>query len=98
MRHPSRTSSSGTSPDDQRAERKVVCQSRRMSCGLLGFPVISDQVVGGTVVSKLRFFLALKFGDDALRQDFSQFDAPLVERVDVPDRALSKGGMLVKRH
>src|SRR5580704_4783834 len=93
-----RSTSSGTIPDDQKAERKVVYQSRRMSCDLLGFAIISDQVVGGTVVTELWFFLALKFRDDALRQDLPQFDAPLIERVDVPNRALSENGVLVQRH
>src|SRR6266545_3504435 len=40
--------------------------------------------------------LALEFRDNALGQYFAQFDAPLIERVDVPDGALGEDGMLVK--
>src|ERR1700690_1791424 len=98
MRRPIQTFSSGTSPGGRKAKRKEVYQSRELSCGLLGFPVVSDQAVGGTVVGKLRFFFAFKFGDDALRQDFTQFDTPLVERVDVPDCALSESGVFIQRH
>ena len=46
---------------------------------------------------ELRLRLALQFRNDALCQNFAQFDAPLVERVDLPDRALSEDGMFVKR-
>src|SRR3984957_5112529 len=47
---------------------------------------------------ELGFLFALKFGDDALRQDFTQLDAPLIERVDVPNYALSEYGMFVERY
>src|SRR5215510_5220215 len=40
--------------------------------------------------------LALEFRDNALGQHFAQFDAPLVERVNVPDLALGEDRMLVK--
>ena len=38
-----------------------------------------------------------QFRDDALGQHFAQLDAPLVERVDVPDRALGEDAVLVER-
>jgi hypothetical protein len=60
--------------------------------------VVGDQGVGGTVVCELRLCFAFKLGDDALREDFAQFDAPLVERIDVPDSALGEHGVLVQRH
>ena len=41
--------------------------------------------------------LALELRDDALGQHFAQLDPPLIERVDVPDRALGKHAVLVKR-
>ena len=41
---------------------------------------------------------ALEFRDDALGQDLPQFDSPLVEWIEIPDRALSENGMLVKSH
>ena len=40
---------------------------------------------------------ALQLGDDPLRQHLAQLDAPLVERVDVPDRALREDAVLVQR-
>ena len=43
-----------------------------------------------------RLSLTLYFGDDALSQDFAEFNPPLVERIDLPDRALSKHGMFVQ--
>ena len=36
-------------------------------------------------------------GNDALGQDLAELDAPLIERVDVPDRALGKDAVLVER-
>jgi len=41
-------------------------------------------------VGKSRFFPALEFGDNSLRQLLAQFDTPLVEEIDVPDGALVK--------
>ena len=34
--------------------------------------------------------LLFKLRDDALRQHLAQLDAPLIERVDIPDDALSE--------
>src|SRR5439155_8364481 len=42
--------------------------------------------------------LAFELGDDALGQHLAQLDAPLVERVDVPDDALGKHAVLVERN
>jgi len=44
-----------------------------------------------------RISLALEFRDDALGQDLPQLDAPLVERIEVLDRALSKNRVLIMR-
>src|SRR5947209_20442711 len=41
-------------------------------------------------------WLALEFRDDALSQHLAQFDAPLVERIDAPDRALSEDRVLIE--
>ncbi len=48
----------------------------------------------------LEFWLrpAFQFGNDALRQDFSKFHAPLIERINVPNRPLHEHAMLIKRH
>src|ERR1700690_3268040 len=59
-------------------------------------PIPANEGAGGAVVLELRFFRTLQFRDDALCQHFAQFDAPLVERIDVPDGGLSKHGMLVQ--
>ena len=40
--------------------------------------------------------LALEFRDNALGQHLAQFDASLVERVNVPDSALGKDGVLIE--
>jgi len=44
-----------------------------------------------------RLRLVLQLRNNALRQDFAQFDSPLVEGIDVPDRALREYGMLIER-
>ena len=46
---------------------------------------------------KLGFAGALEFWNDTVRQHFAEFDAPLVERVDIPDSALNKDLVLVER-
>src|SRR5262249_31312732 len=83
-----REASSGKSRDDRTAGYRVACRNPEWSLSLLRRAVAADQVIGRTVVRELRFALALQFGNDALRQHFAQFDAPLVEGIDVPDHAL----------
>ena len=48
-------------------------------------------------MSQRRLRLILKLRYDALRQRLSQLDAPLIERVDVPDRALREHAVLIER-
>src|SRR5215472_1405416 len=45
-----------------------------------------------------RFGLVLQFRRNALGQNFAEFDAPLIERIDVPDHALCEYGMFVERN
>ena len=40
---------------------------------------------------------AFQLGHDALGQDFTKLDAPLIERVDVPDDALAEDDVFIKR-
>jgi hypothetical protein len=40
---------------------------------------------------------AFQFRNDSARQDFPQFHALLIERVDSPNRALREHGVLVQR-
>ena len=53
-----------------------------------------DEAVGGAVVAgdRSRVF---EFGQDGLGELLAEFDAPLVEGVDVPDDALGKNLVLV---
>lgn len=57
--------------------------------------VAANQIVGRAVMTEPRLALALEFGDDARGQDLPEFDAPLIKRVDVPDRPLRKYAVLV---
>ena len=47
---------------------------------------------------ELGLFLAFQFRDDALGKHLSQFDAPLVERINLPDDALGEHAMFIKRN
>ena len=60
-------------------------------------PVAPDQRVRRAVVIQRRLRAAAELRDDSLRQHFSQFHAPLVERVEVPDHALREHDVLVER-
>src|SRR5690349_14247385 len=68
----------------------------RSSWSLLELPVAPYQVVRRAIMSKSGFHLALEFRNDALGQHLAQLDAPLIERVDVPDGALGEDTMLVE--
>src|SRR5579875_4176061 len=59
--------------------------------------VAPDQFIGGTVVLELRFVRVLQLWNDFLRELLAEFHAPLVERVDMPDRALGEYAVLVQR-
>src|SRR5260370_35924835 len=59
--------------------------------------VALNERVGRTVVRKLRLADALEFGNNLVRQRFAEFYTPLIERVDVPDRALHEDLVLVQR-
>ena len=48
-------------------------------------------------MAELGLGLALEFRDDALGQNLAEFDAPLIEGVDVPDGALGEHAVLVER-
>src|SRR3954468_23609635 len=59
--------------------------------------IAADQCVGRAVVRERRLALARQLGADALRQHLAELDAPLVERIDVPDHALHEDAVLVER-
>src|ERR1700719_1259767 len=47
---------------------------------------------------ELRLVFVLNLWDDALRKRLAQLNAPLVERIDVPDHALGEDGVFVQSH
>src|SRR6267154_5945266 len=47
---------------------------------------------------ELRFVFVLNLGDDALRQRLAQLHAPLIERIDVPDRPWGEDRVLVQSY
>src|SRR5262245_61241515 len=55
-----------------------------------------NECVRRAVVGQFWLGLAFQLGRDAVGEDFAQFDSPLVERIDVPDRALHENAVLVK--
>src|SRR5204862_7934378 len=57
----------------------------------------ADERVRRAVVPERRLRRALELGDDALRELLPELDAPLVERVNVPDHALREHAVLVER-
>src|SRR5262245_41043455 len=68
-----------------------------ISCRAFHIQVSPDQVVGGAVVLELGRRLFFELRDNRLCQRLAQFNAPLVERVDVPDNSLGVDAMLVER-
>src|SRR6516164_9942704 len=58
--------------------------------------ITPDQLVGGAVVSELRFILAVELRNDPLGQYFAEFYAPLVEGVNSPNGSLRKNIVFVK--
>src|SRR5262245_63801193 len=49
-------------------------------------------------MAELGLALALELRDDALSQDRTEFDSPLIERIDVPDCSLGEYAVLVQRN
>src|SRR5579875_2346757 len=56
--------------------------------------VAADQRVGGAVVLQVGLSSAFELGRDSLRKHLAQLDAPLIEGVDRPDRALREDAVL----
>ena len=79
----------------QDVERLVMSERHRH------FPLQSGDSAGSrrwsSCRARVRFVFAVQFGNDALRQHLAQLDAPLVEGVDLPDRALREHAVLVQR-
>src|SRR5262252_5715603 len=62
----------------------------------LELAIPADQMIGRAVVAKSGLGFALELRDDLLGQELTEFDAPLIERVDVPDGALGEDAVLVE--
>src|SRR5688572_26293231 len=75
--------------------RQVQAHGRSGGLPLAG-PVATNQSVGRRIVCELRLLLGLQLRHDALGQYLAQFHAPLVERVDVPDRPLREDAVFVQ--
>src|SRR5579883_778233 len=58
--------------------------------------VTPDQVIGGAIVSERWIRCALEFRHNSLGKDFTELNAPLIERIDVPDDALSEHQVFIE--
>src|SRR5215475_13932670 len=74
----------------------MLCPSPSSLRCALQIAVTADQAIRRTIVVKLGCALALQLGDNALCQYLAEFDAPLIEGIDVPDHALGKHAVLVE--
>src|SRR5262249_55580797 len=59
--------------------------------------IATDQSIRRRIVRELGLRRALELRDDALRELLPELDAPLIERVDVPDHSLGERAVLVER-
>src|SRR3954447_21990847 len=57
-----------------------------------------NQIGRRSIMRERRFRSALQFTNNALREHLAQLNAPLIERVDTPDRTLREHHMLVQRN
>src|ERR1700693_3934658 len=63
---------------------------------LLLLAVAADKVRGGCIMLQRRLCGRLNLGNDVLGEYLGQTDAPLIEGVDIPNRALSEDRVLVE--
>jgi len=71
-------------------------QSARLF-GRLALPIAANQGIGRTVMLEVRFRRGLELRNDVFRQHLAQLHAPLIERIDAPDRALREHAVLIER-
>ena len=67
-----------------------------LAASALHLPIPVDQRICAAVVFEVGLPCGFEFGDDALGEDFAEFDAPLVEGVDVPEDALGEDAHFVE--
>lgn len=60
--------------------------------------VAPDERISRAVMQKLRIFDQIQLRQDLHGQLFPQLNAPLIERVNLPDSALGENTVLVERH
>jgi len=75
---------------------------KRIQPGGFHFPplqcsITADEIVRRAIVFEPGRGFALQFGHNSLGQRLAQFHAPLVKRVNVPNRALREDAVFVKR-
>src|SRR5579863_2086491 len=71
--------------------------AKSLTSGLFHFPAARDERARRAVVRRVGSGRAAKFRDDPLGEHLAQLHAPLVERIDAPDRALREDAVLVER-
>src|SRR5262249_18386677 len=67
------------------------------SVASLELAITSDQRIGRRVVFELRLGRTLELRNDPLGERLAEFHPPLVEAIDLPDRALGEDAVLVER-
>src|SRR5262249_39604327 len=93
----SRTSWSGTSRDDQTAECRGDDRILATSSSSLELAVPADQRIRRAVMLKLWLGCGFQFRNNPLSKSFAEPHAPLMEGIDLPDRALGEHNVLIKR-
>src|SRR6185437_11394434 len=86
-----------SSRDRRRPGCTVRADVRAASDWPLELAIAPDQRIGRAVVLKLGLTCALELGNDPLGESLAQFHPPLIEGIDLPDRALGEDAVLVER-
>jgi hypothetical protein len=63
---------------------------------LLQLAIAANETVRRSIVAKIRFRFALEFRNNPVGEHFPELHAPLVKRIDAPNRALGKNIVLVE--
>ena len=58
--------------------------------------IAPNECIGRAIMLQRWLIGCLKFRDNPVGQDLAQFDAPLIKRIDLPDRSLCKHAVLIK--
>lgn len=74
----------------------TACKSYQALCLSAELAVMADQLVGGAIVLKVGCGGCFEFRDDALGEDFAEFDSPLVEGVEPPEDTLDEDAVFIE--